>query len=171
MSPARARTAGTGAPRAAGARRDAAAGALPLLEAIPFACAAYGGDGALVAANRRFHDEFGALAGHDRRETLLALLRDGALDDDAEPAEVRAPHSGRWYALHWGQAEHEGHPLALLTAIDISERIEALDSHKSQQEKLLFTSRMMSVGEMAATLAHELNQPLAAIVNYLNGSL
>src|SRR3546814_12796753 len=30
---------------------------------------------------------------------------------------------------------------------------------------------MMSVGEMAATLAHELNQPLAAIVNYLNGSL
>src|SRR3546814_19791511 len=35
----------------------------------------------------------------------------------------------------------------------------------------LFTSRMMSVGEMAATLAHELNQPLAAIVNYLNGSL
>src|SRR3546814_11840647 len=58
-----------------------------------------------------------------------------------------------------------------MTAIDISERIEALDSRKSQQEKLLFTSRMMSVGEMAATLAHELNQPLAAIVNYLNGSL
>jgi len=84
---------------------------------------------------------------------------------------VRAPHSGRWYALHWGEAEHEGRALALLTAIDISERIEALDSHKSQQEKLLFTSRMMSVGEMAATLAHELNQPLAAIVNYLNGSL
>lgn len=55
--------------------------------------------------------------------------------------------------------------------MDISERIEILDSHKSRQDKLLFTSRLMSVGEMAATLAHELNQPLAAIVNYLNGSL
>src|SRR5690606_15783810 len=29
----------------------------------------------------------------------------------------------------------------------------------------------MSVGEMTATLAHELNQPLAAIINYLNGCL
>src|SRR5690606_50069 len=76
-----------------------------------------------------------------------------------------------WYALHWGGAEVDGEAVDLLTAVDISARIEALDSHKSRQEKLLFTSRLMSVGEMAATLAHELNQPLAAIVNYLNGSL
>lgn len=148
-----------------------AAGAISLLEAVPFACAAYGRrDGALVASNRRFDEEFGALPEHAQRERLLARLREGMLDD-GEPSEVHAPHSGRWYALHWGEAEHEGQPLALLTAIDISERIEALDTHKSQQEKLLFTSRMMSVGEMAATLAHELNQPLAAIINYLNGSL
>src|SRR5699024_8401355 len=31
------------------------------------------------------------------------------------------------------------------------------------------TSRAMSVGEMATTLAHELNQPLAATINYLSG--
>src|SRR5690606_11115558 len=85
--------------------------------------------------------------------------------------DVRVPHSGRWYSLHWGRVEDAGQPLDLLSAVDISERIEVLDSHKSQQEQLLFTSRLMSVGEMAATLAHELNQPLAAIVNYLNGSL
>jgi signal transduction histidine kinase len=174
VSPARAKAAraapGPGKrPRAIA--RAAASGAISLLEAVPFACAAYArDDGALVAANRRFDDEFAALPEHGQRDPLLALLRDGALDD-AEAAEVRAPHSGRWYALHWGEAEHDGQALALLTAIDISERIEALDSHKTQQEKLLFTSRMMTVGEMAATLAHELNQPLAAIVNYLNGSL
>ena len=144
---------------------------IPLLEAMPFACAAYAHDGgALVAVNQRFVDEFAALPEHVQRDRLLASLRDEALDE-AEPSEVRVPHSGRWYALHWGQAQHDGQALALLTAIDISERIETLDTHKSQQEKLLFTSRMMSVGEMAATLAHELNQPLAAIVNYLNGSL
>lgn len=144
---------------------------------MPFACAAYArADGALVLGNGRFEDEFASLPAHTDRRALLATLRDGGAaagdhgDDDAA-LEVQAPHSGRWYALHWRDAEVDGRALALLTAVDISERMEALDSHKSRQEKLLFTSRMMSVGEMAATLAHELNQPLAAIVNYLNGSL
>ncbi|HVI59415.1 MAG TPA: ATP-binding protein [Luteimonas sp.] len=172
MSPARAKAAARAAPtRPRRAAAAAPADAVSLLEAVPFACAAYArDDGALVAANRRFHDAFAGLPGHARRDALLAALREGALDD-ADPSEVHAPHSGRWYTLHWGEAEHAGQPLALLTAVDVSERMEALDSRKSQQEKLLFTSRMMSVGEMAATLAHELNQPLAAIVNYLNGSL
>ncbi len=172
MSPTR-RKATALAPRVAAASAPPAADSatISLLEALPFACAAYArDDGALVAANQRFIDEFAQMPEHAQRDRLLASLRDDALDD-AEPSEVRVPHSGRWYALHWGSAQHDGQALALLTAIDISERIETLDTHKSQQEKLLFTSRMMSVGEMAATLAHELNQPLAAIVNYLNGSL
>ena len=146
-----------------------------MLDAIPFACAAFArGDGALVAANRSYRDAFGGLDGHEQRSRLLASL--SALDTGREgapgaPLEVNAPHSNRWFALHWGTADVAGQALDLLTAVDISARIEALDSHKSRQEKLLFTSRLMSVGEMAATLAHELNQPLAAIVNYLNGSL
>jgi hypothetical protein len=148
------------------------AGPGPLLAAVPFACAAYARkDGALVAANQRFLDAFSALPEHVRRDALLAALHADAVGADAPPQDVHIPHSGRWYALHWGEAEHDGQALWVLTAVDISERIEALDSRKSQQEKLLFTSRMMSVGEMAATLAHELNQPLAAIMNYLNGSL
>jgi signal transduction histidine kinase len=157
---------------AARAKTLANAGPTALLEAVPFACAAYDGDGALIAGNRRFVDEFDALP-HRHRDALLAAFGEPAgLPGPGEPpVEVHAPHSNRWYALHWGQTELAGAPAAVLTAVDISERIEALDTHKTQQEKLLFTSRMMSVGEMAATLAHELNQPLAAIVNYLNGSL
>lgn len=139
------------------------------LDAVPMACAAFTRDtGTLFAANHRYLDEFAALPGFARRADLLATLE---ADEGDAPQEVQAPHSNRWYALHWRGMEQDGRALTLLTAIDISERIEALDSHKSQQEKLLFTSRLMSVGEMAATLAHELNQPLAAIVNYLNGSL
>ncbi|MCD9029453.1 two-component sensor histidine kinase [Luteimonas sp. BDR2-5] len=163
--------------RPAPARRkpaDAGAGDAPLadvLEAVPFACAAFARDtGTLVAANTRFAKDLGALPGHAHRDALLASLY-GDATGDARGEEVRAPDSGRWYALHWRELDSGGRALSLLTAVDISERIEALDSHKSQQEKLLFTSRLMSVGEMAATLAHELNQPLAAIVNYLNGSL
>lgn len=139
------------------------------LGAIPFACAAFSrACGALVAGNPAFAEAFSGLPGHRDRQMLLAAL--GA-PDAGQDVEVRAPHNGRWYALHWRQlALARGH-VDLLTAVDISARLQALDTHKHQQEKLLFTSRLMSVGEMAATLAHELNQPLAAIVNYLNGSL
>ncbi|MCE7031693.1 ATP-binding protein [Lysobacter sp. GX 14042] len=143
-----------------------------LLEAIPIACAAFqDGSGQLVAGNRRYHDQFGPVPGHVSRERLMRELHPGSTGDTTGRRDVRLPHNGRWYSLHWGRVEDAGQPLDLLSAVDISERIEVLDSHKSQQEKLLFTSRLMSVGEMAATLAHELNQPLAAIVNYLNGSL
>ncbi|MBB1473358.1 hypothetical protein H5368_09960 [Luteimonas sp. MC1782] len=146
-----------------------------LLEAIPVPCAAFArGDGRLLASNSPYRDAFSGLPGHVHRTRLLAELGDDDHDSGsggAAPREVHAAHSNRWYALHWGESDAGGEPLSLLTAVDISARIEALDSHRSRQEKLLFTSRLMSVGEMAAMLAHELNQPLAAIVNYLNGSL
>src|SRR5690606_3810569 len=147
-----------------------------LLVAIPVACAALEQvSGGLVAGNRRYHDQFGPAPGQVSLERLMRGLHPGStggagVERDGR-RDVRVPHSGRWYSLHWGRVEDAGQPLDLLSAVDISERIEVLDSHKSQQEQLLFTSRLMSVGEMAATLAHELNQPLAAIVNYLNGSL
>jgi two-component system, LuxR family, sensor kinase FixL len=38
------------------------------------------------------------------------------------------------------------------------------------QSELVQISRLTAMGEMASTLAHELNQPLAAITNYLRGS-
>ncbi len=166
----RAASAGARAKRAS--RQGAADGPLSdVLDAVPFACAAFDTrTGALVASNDRFGADLGTLPGCGQRDALLATLH-GDATGDARGDEVRAPHSGRWYALHWRALTSQGRALTLLTAVDISERIETLDTHKSQQEKLLFTSRLMSVGEMAATLAHELNQPLAAIVNYLNGSL
>lgn len=175
MTPARVR--GRVAADAPPAASDGATVAVAaLLEAIPVPCAAFSrGDGGLVASNSRYRDAFSGLPGHVDRARLLAELGDGGDDTGSgapdAPREVHAAHSNRWYALHWGESDAGGQPLALLTAVDISARIEALDSHKSRQEKLLFTSRLMSVGEMAAMLAHELNQPLAAIMNYLNGSL
>ena len=39
--------------------------------------------------------------------------------------------------------------------------------HREMYESLFLTSRKMSVGEMVTTIAHELNQPLAALTNYL----
>lgn len=135
-----------------------------VLDALPYATAVYAGSGALHAANARFETEFAGLP-FARREQLQAALPAAGEGGD----EVRLP-DGRWYRLHWAGADGGG-AQAVLTAVDLSERIAAVESRTHQQEQLLFTSRMMSVGEMAATIAHELNQPLAAIVNYLNGSL
>jgi PAS domain S-box-containing protein len=48
-------------------------------------------------------------------------------------------------------------------------RIEAMA--RQRQAELAHMSRLNTMGEMAAGLAHELNQPLAAIANYANGCL
>lgn len=45
----------------------------------------------------------------------------------------------------------------------------ALRRHLEDREQLLFTSRALSVSEMASVLAHELNQPIGAVVNLLRG--
>ncbi len=39
------------------------------------------------------------------------------------------------------------------------------------QSELVHISRLTAMGEMASTLAHELNQPLSAIANYLKGGM
>jgi two-component system, LuxR family, sensor histidine kinase DctS len=55
--------------------------------------------------------------------------------------------------------------------LDISDRKRAEDLNRQQQEKLQASARLASMGEIASTLAHELNQPLAAISSYTTGAL
>ena len=57
----------------------------------------------------------------------------------------------------------------MLIATDISERRSAEALAASQAEKAQVTSRLVTMGEMASSVAHELNQPLTAITNYCNG--
>lgn len=54
---------------------------------------------------------------------------------------------------------------------DLSERQNTEARLQELQTELVHVSRLTALGEMASTLAHELNQPLAAISNYLKGSL
>lgn len=55
--------------------------------------------------------------------------------------------------------------------LDITERKRARELARQQEEKLAATARLVSMGEMASSLAHELNQPLAAIASYNAGCL
>ncbi|CAO3443619.1 PAS domain S-box protein [Azospirillum largimobile] len=57
------------------------------------------------------------------------------------------------------------------SVLDITERKHAEELARQQQERLQQTSRLITMGEMASTLAHELNQPLSAIASYCTGCL
>jgi two-component system sensor kinase FixL len=53
---------------------------------------------------------------------------------------------------------------------DLSERQKTESRLQELQSELVHISRLTAMGVMASTLAHELNQPLSAISNYLKGS-
>jgi C4-dicarboxylate-specific signal transduction histidine kinase len=54
-------------------------------------------------------------------------------------------------------------------AADITDRKHIDEVNLQQQKRLEQTSRLITMGEMASSLAHELNQPLSAIANYCAG--
>jgi len=55
--------------------------------------------------------------------------------------------------------------------LDISDRKKVEELNRQQQEKLQSSARLATMGELASTLAHELNQPLAAISSYKAGAI
>jgi two-component system sensor histidine kinase DctS len=59
----------------------------------------------------------------------------------------------------------------MASIVDVTARKRSEELARQQQEKLQLTSRLVTMGEMASTLAHELNQPLAAITSYNAGCL
>jgi two-component system sensor kinase FixL len=52
---------------------------------------------------------------------------------------------------------------------DLTERQATQRRLQDLQSELIHMSRFTAMGEMASTLAHELNQPLTAVASYLNG--
>ncbi|EME70070.1 C4-dicarboxylate transport sensor protein dctS [Paramagnetospirillum caucaseum] len=59
----------------------------------------------------------------------------------------------------------------MASVLDVTERKRAEELSRQHQEKLQHTARLITMGEMASTLAHELNQPLSAIASYAAGCL
>ncbi|USX27882.1 PAS domain S-box protein [Oxalobacteraceae bacterium OTU3CINTB1] len=55
--------------------------------------------------------------------------------------------------------------------LDISDRKRVEELNRQQEEKLQASARLATMGEIASMLAHELNQPLAAISSYTTGAL
>ena len=144
--------------------------------------------GEVLFTNRSYRLWFGADgAGHallSGGEPGLAQAQDG---DDAvdglgglptqeltsagsDSREVYVEGLDKWFDvraryLQWT----DGRLTQMLIATDITERRTAEAVAEQQAERAQVTSRLVTMGEMASSVAHELNQPLTAITNYCNG--
>jgi hypothetical protein len=84
--------------------------------------------------------------------------------------ELQNGLNGHWYQLRERAIQWvDGSVVRMEIASDITDRVNMEEVNSQQLERLQQTSRLITMGEMASSLAHELNQPLAAIANYNMG--
>ena len=72
--------------------------------------------------------------------------------------------------LSIGEMQSGGEPYFTGFVRDLTEHQQTQARLQELQSELVHVSRLSAMGEMASALAHELNQPLAAISNYMKGS-
>ncbi len=115
----------------------------------------------LLFANRTYRRMFGSQPyGHQE------LLKQRTENHD-DGNQYFIPTINIWFEVHHRTLSWtDGRKVRLQVARDITERLKHEQESRNQQEKIQLTSRLTTMGEMASTLAHELNQPLTAIVNY-----
>ena len=144
--------------------------------------------GELLFANRSYRLWFGADAlGHallagddvdvmpsteleDSVDNMGGLATQELTEIGSDPREVLVEPLNKWFDvraryLQWT----DGRLAQMLIATDVTARRNAEALAAQQSEKAQVTSRLVTMGEMASSVAHELNQPLTAITNYCNG--
>ena len=79
---------------------------------------------------------------------------------------------GTTFPMHLsiGEMQSEGKIYFTGFVRDLTEHQQTQARLQELQSELVHVSRLSAMGEMASALAHELNQPLAAISNYMKGS-
>ncbi len=112
----------------------------------------------------------------DREEVRDLLLRretGGVADLHYECRLVSADGKVIWADIASATVQFDEEPAVLVTAYDITDRKEAEDKRRQlaelarkQEEQLVHSTRLAELGEMAAAIAHELNQPLTGIRNF-----
>jgi two-component system sensor histidine kinase DctS len=111
-----------------------------------------------IEATRALHDRILAGVGPARGFEIRLKRRNG----DVFPVLIHeAP-------LIDAQGRHTGW---MSSVIDVTDQKRTEELARLQQEKLQATARLVTMGEMASSLAHEINQPLAAIASYSAGCL
>ncbi|MBM4036234.1 MAG: PAS domain S-box protein [Planctomycetes bacterium] len=91
---------------------------------------------------------------------------------------VRADGSTLWADMLSSVAQYAGARAVLVNAYDITARKEAeakrrelAELARRQEDQLVHSTRLAELGEMAAAVAHDLNQPLTGIRNFARNAL
>jgi signal transduction histidine kinase len=141
-----------------------------ILCAIPLPLALFDtADDTLSLANAAFCAEFGS--GAVRRSDFEQHL--DAVGPRAASADQHTQHycaNGRTYRLDWTQLQGGDGAHWLLSAQIVGESVHGRRGDCDDRQRIGGGSRVMAAGEMANTLAHEINQPLATIFNCLSAA-
>jgi two-component system sensor kinase FixL len=105
----------------------------------------------------------------DRDSVRHAIAQAVATGQDYE-AEYRVPLGGanvRWIVSRGRVDQGDAGPSDIMrgVVIDITDRKQAQSEVENMRKELAHVSRVSIMGELAGSLAHELNQPLAAILS------
>ncbi|MBP5065486.1 PAS domain S-box protein [Pseudomonas chlororaphis] len=142
--------------------------------------------GAVTYLNPAARRTLGLEAGQPMPD-LASILTPEVLHSLQREGWHRAEHTGRWSIEARLQPPAGGAsvPVSLmllahraasgerfysLVAHDQSERELREAQQRHHQDELAHTARLVTLGELASGIAHEINQPLAAVVNYANAS-
>ncbi len=110
----------------------------------------------------------------DDRERVTRVWRDALLSGqlESEYRIVRPDGKVRWIVDRGiPMLDDEGQLTRFVGVnVDVTERQEAEQRLHELQSELLHASRLSAMGQMAAALAHELNQPLGAATNFMSAA-
>ena len=85
--------------------------------------------------------------------------------------EVQSPKDQRWYYVVNTPIRHGDGTISKQAMIqDITERKKAESDAGQLRQELAYLNRVMTMSELSSSLAHEINQPLGAILNYANAA-
>lgn len=106
----------------------------------------------------------------DADDPLAGFPTNDMTEVQSKNTELYVPELNKWLEvrsryLHWV----DGRLAQMVIATDITSRKQAEEQAQIQAERAQAASRLVTMGEMASSVAHELNQPLTAINNYCNG--
>jgi PAS domain S-box-containing protein len=109
-------------------------------------------------------------ANEDTVDDLSGLPAQALTDRSGDLREIYVESLNKWFDVRSRYLQWTDGSLAqMLIATDVTARLKAEEQAAQQAERAAITSRLMTMGEMASTVAHELNQPLTAITNYCSG--
>lgn len=156
---------------AAAMLRDSEARLQAVLRTAPDAILTFAESGEVLSANPTAERLFGRPQGDWKGATMQDLLPglvpvSTDAPDGREVVATRSDGSMLVAEAAIGAARIDGGKVYVAVVRDVSARKRAEAQLKEHEGELLHAARLATTGEMAAALAHELNQPLTALIGF-----